>query len=213
MTPNIFQYATKELSQDAVICWLVSCAKEAKGDLRECGLSFVQALMLSGGARVMDARSGNETHHAGAGQVTRILEQPTRQYGGIDIYFRAEVDGRVVSFVIEDKTDTEMHGGQLERYRGLVGGDEIGEDLVKAVLLQKRGTCSTTSARKPCVPAIRCSGPVTSWGSSRTLDGGRHTISCVTMSTMWRVWSAAGSKPLRTGALTWTTSNGSSWWP
>ena len=41
---------TKELSQDALICWLVACAKEADGELRECGLAFVEALMRSGNA-------------------------------------------------------------------------------------------------------------------------------------------------------------------
>ena len=133
MIPNIFRYATKELSQDAVICWLVACASEAGGDLRECGLSFVEALMRSGGGRVIDARSGNEEDHCGEGRVTAIVRKPATQYGGIDVYFQAEVDGKVVSFVVEDKTYTEMHGGQLERYRGVVEEDELEEDLVKAV--------------------------------------------------------------------------------
>ncbi len=46
--PNIFKFATKELSQDALICWLVACAKESEGELRECGLAFVQSLFDSG---------------------------------------------------------------------------------------------------------------------------------------------------------------------
>ena len=60
MVPNIFRYATKELSQDALICWLVACAKEADGELRECGLAFVEALMRSGRGRVIDVRTGAE---------------------------------------------------------------------------------------------------------------------------------------------------------
>ena len=73
MVPNIFRYATKELSQDAVICWLVACGREANGDLRECGLSFVRALMRSGNGRVIDARSGNEEDHRGEGRVTGVV--------------------------------------------------------------------------------------------------------------------------------------------
>ena len=48
--PNLFDYATKELSQDAVICWLIDWAgRETNGDpedeeLRQCGLAFVDAL-------------------------------------------------------------------------------------------------------------------------------------------------------------------------
>ena len=133
MIPNTFRYATKELSQDAVICWLVACAREADGRLRECGLSFVQSLMRAGDGSVIDARSGNQDVYRGEGRVTAIVRGPCPQYGGIDVYFQAEVDGKVVSFVVEDKTHTEMHGGQLERYRGVVGEDSVEEDLVKAV--------------------------------------------------------------------------------
>lgn len=133
MAPNIFQYATKELSQDALICWLVACAKEAGGSLRECGFAFVRALMQAGGGCVIEARSGKDVAHLGEGRVTAVVRGPWPQYGGIDVYFQAKVDGNVVSFIVEDKTHTEMHGGQLERYRGVVGKDKIEEDLVKAV--------------------------------------------------------------------------------
>ena len=55
LVPSIFKYATKELSQDAVIFWLVACAKEETDErLRECGRKFVQALMQSGDGAVFD---------------------------------------------------------------------------------------------------------------------------------------------------------------
>ena len=133
MVPNIFRYATKELSQDAVVCWLVACAREASGDLRECGLSFVHALMRSGGGRVINARSGKDEVFGGNRRVIGVVGEPRPQYGKIDVYFQAELDGKVVSFVVEDKTHTEMHGKQLERHRSAVGEDTIEEDLVKAV--------------------------------------------------------------------------------
>ena len=137
MVPNIFQYATKELSQDAVICWLVACAKEASGELRECGLSFVKALMCSGDGRVINVRNENqiEDYH-GEGRVTAIERGPCPQYRRIDVYFQAEIDGKRVSFVIEDKVHTKMRSGQLEGYRELVEDDSIEEDLVKAVYLK-----------------------------------------------------------------------------
>ena len=133
MIPNIFSYATKELSQDAFICWLVACAGKADGILRKCGLAFVEALIRSGGGRVIDARSGAEVGYRGAGRVLSVVRGPFAQHGGIDVYFQANVDGNVVSFVVEDKTGTEMHSGQLERYRKAVGDDAEPEDLIKAV--------------------------------------------------------------------------------
>lgn len=133
MAPNIFKYATKELSQDAVICWLVACAREAEGDLRECGRSFVRALMQSGEGQVINALTGEREKYLGAGQVTDVVLGPCPQHRGIDVYFQAKVDGKEVSFVVEDKTHTEHHSGQLERYRGLVEKDQIPEQFIKAV--------------------------------------------------------------------------------
>ena len=47
--PNIFEYATKELSQDAVICWLLAWAQPSKKyldkDMHEAGQIFLQSLL------------------------------------------------------------------------------------------------------------------------------------------------------------------------
>lgn len=133
MVPNIFRYATKELSQDAFICWLVACAREADGELRKCGLAFVEALMRSGEGRVTDARSGAEESYCGEEHEIADVRGPWPQRGRMDVYFQAKVDESVVSFVLEGKTGTEMHGGQLERYRKVVGEDTEEEGLIKAV--------------------------------------------------------------------------------
>lgn len=45
--PNLFSYATSELSQDALICWLLSWAspehKESDLDLYECAIGLIRA--------------------------------------------------------------------------------------------------------------------------------------------------------------------------
>ena len=58
------------------------------------------------------------------------------QHEDIDVYFQAKIDEKVVSFVIEDKTYTAMHGSQLERYRSTVMEDSVTKDLIKAVYLK-----------------------------------------------------------------------------
>lgn len=136
MVPNIFTYAKKELSQDAVICWLVACAKEETDErLRECGRKFVRALMQSGDGAVIDVASDppSRVRHVGSYEIGELIDGPRPQYRHIDVYFQAEVDGKRVSFVIEDKTDTEMGKGQLERYRNIVQHDKHEEDLIKLV--------------------------------------------------------------------------------
>ena len=54
---NIFRYATKELSQDAVIGWLIKWAgrkevRDADEALRDCGRRFVEALLDEHGANL-----------------------------------------------------------------------------------------------------------------------------------------------------------------
>ena len=113
--PNIFNYATKELSQDAVICWLLDWAgrqdvqdKEDKA-LRDCGRRFVEALLDEHG----DSLKGDI-------EKIEILQQDH----GIDVLARINYhNDRQQVLLIEDKTDTGVHGTQLEDYyKAVVGG-------------------------------------------------------------------------------------------
>lgn len=46
--PNLFSYATSELSQDAFVCWLLKWAKpqykNPDAELHKCAVKFIQAL-------------------------------------------------------------------------------------------------------------------------------------------------------------------------
>ena len=116
--PNIFQYATKELSQDAMICWLLDWAQSDRRvvdeALSDCGRALVKALM--------------EKHKFSlAEEIERV--EIKQQDCRIDVL--ARVNGRHV-FLIEDKTDTRNHGGQLKRYYEQVSGNETSfKDVAK----------------------------------------------------------------------------------
>ena len=43
--PNIFNYAKKELSQDAVICWLLECCHSDDDKYRKIGIDFVRFIL------------------------------------------------------------------------------------------------------------------------------------------------------------------------
>ncbi len=108
--PNLFDYATKELSQDAMICWLIDWAgRETNGDLegeelRQCGLAFVDALFSKW-------RKWDYSVDLGDSIRTEVRRQEKR----IDVLACVEcVDGRHV-LLIEDKTNTGAHDNQLER--------------------------------------------------------------------------------------------------
>ena len=108
--PNLFDFATKELSQDAVICWLIAWAgvdtegSRAADEMRRCGLALLNALF---------AKWHNWPVEMGEVVRTEVV----RQEQNIDVL--ARVDCRYV-LLIEDKTDTGAHDGQLGRYVSLV---------------------------------------------------------------------------------------------
>lgn len=119
MAPNIFTYATSELSQDAFICWLVACARDDGDSLRKCGTEFIRTLW----------NHGRGTTSGKTCSITDVFE-PQRQRGKskIDVYFEARVDGDLVGFAIEDKTNTQMHGEQLPRQKGEIDDDKRLDD-------------------------------------------------------------------------------------
>lgn len=136
--PNIFEFATKELSQDAMICWLVACADHPDEALRRCGRAFVGALFRAGlpdRAKKVQVVDGEDSvaHHDGPGNVEGLLGPPQKQYRHIDIYFRAKIDGKTISFIVEDKVRTTAHGDQLIEYRKQISGDDVQEDCIKPI--------------------------------------------------------------------------------
>lgn len=106
MKNNLFTYATKELSQDAFICWILSFAmKDAQNDITlcECAKDFIRYF-------IPDLNS-NEIY---------LSEAPLKQYKSIDILLTVNDQYKVI---IEDKTFSSDHDDQLMRYRNTMEKD------------------------------------------------------------------------------------------
>ena len=107
--PNIFHYATKGLSQDAMICWLIAWAGHDEDtcvdkDLRDCGRQFVQALLnLKRGERVRFR-----------GDIKTEIRQQDKK---IDVL--ARINEKHV-LLIEDKTVAKDREDKLARYYNAV---------------------------------------------------------------------------------------------
>jgi len=97
--PNIFDYATSELSQDAFLTWLIQWAdkdyQKMDSSLNACAISFVQELLGK------DNSYKIETVEAG------------RQWNNIDVW---ALVNNTYFLVIEDKKGTKEHSDQLNRY-------------------------------------------------------------------------------------------------
>lgn len=132
--PNLFHYAYKELSQDAVICWLIACSAHAgDAELRKLGQRFVVALIN----KHEDCELKNIFS-------TEIIQQVSR----IDVLVR--INKKHV-LLIEDKTDSNLHSNQLENYwNSVVGGKtnfgEVSESDLFAIYF-KTGNQSLSSKR------------------------------------------------------------------
>lgn len=137
--PNLFDFATKELSQDAVVAWLIQWADERfagrGGDkgLHELGRAFVEALLGEHGVSLP----------------ARIQADIYRQDKGIDVLARIGPDHVLL---IEDKTGTSDRGNQLRRYYSHVvnGNTRIGNASADSVypIYLKTGNQSLAKERQ-----------------------------------------------------------------
>jgi len=118
MVTNIFTYATKELSQDAFICWLL--ANHDVEELQEESYRFLNLLM--------------DTNFANGDIKQMTIKQQERKID-IVIDFWTSVSKSYDShyvLVIEDKTTSSAHDEQLVNYNQIIDGwnkNEIGFEL------------------------------------------------------------------------------------
>lgn len=115
--PNIFKYATKELSQDAFIFWLLDHAnpkyKNVNPDLKNCALKLISEFFKLENQEI---------------PIKIDTFSLSKQYKNIDILLKINN----FSIIIEDKTGTNSHGDQLTRYKNLIIS-EVGEENVLAI--------------------------------------------------------------------------------
>lgn len=101
--PNLFAFATSELSLDAFVCWLASWADPRVAvlnpTLHATAVNFVTRLIEVG---------------AGAVPPSMIEIKALKQVKDIDVLLMVNDD---IAVIIEDKTGTQDHSDQLRRYK------------------------------------------------------------------------------------------------
>ncbi len=118
--PNLFTYATSELSQDAFICWLAAWAdpkwKTTDLALHQTGLNFVVSM-------IHKVKTGYDPANIKTVEVKRQVEK-------LDILIEVNKDSPddKLAILVEDKTHTSNHSDQLNRYYAQVKGSGYTED-------------------------------------------------------------------------------------
>ncbi|MFC2170598.1 PD-(D/E)XK nuclease family protein [Calditrichota bacterium] len=100
--PNLFEFATSELSQDAFICWLLSWANPANKAIDEglhnCSINLINAFFQKCGMERLESINNVEIK---------------TQSNNIDIL--CIINNKFI-IIIEDKVGTKNHSNQLKRY-------------------------------------------------------------------------------------------------
>lgn len=100
--PNIFRYANRELSQDAMICWLLACLHSSDPEYRTLGLNFLR--LIFGDVTIQE------------NEVILEPESPHKQYYHMDVYAVVCVRNKLYPIIFENKTNTYLHSGQFLNY-------------------------------------------------------------------------------------------------
>jgi PD-(D/E)XK nuclease superfamily len=129
-TPNLFDYAQKELSQDAMICWLLAWAYE-EGDLAKPDEMGTMSREFA--ARLL----GKHPNYKGisADQVLKVSRpesqfpvdipsSPRKRKGRIDVCAEVQLKSGAVILVVEDKTETSDNAKKLTGYLEALKGNK-----------------------------------------------------------------------------------------
>jgi hypothetical protein len=106
---NLFSFATAELSQDAFLCWLASLASSSDEECARAGKRFLAWLWEK-------AEHPGGMPKAAELDAIYLKRAPVRQFNRIDVLLHAEIAGKPLTFLIEDKTASSQHSDQLNRY-------------------------------------------------------------------------------------------------
>ena len=135
--PNLFDYATSELSQDAFLCWLLKWAdpayRQLSKALHEAGMDLIRLLSAEKKDRLPEKFNSVKIH---------------KQLEHIDVLctINEEEDDRT-AILIEDKKGTREHSDQLQRYKKLLEKD-YPDDRIIPVYVQTGDQNDYIEARK-----------------------------------------------------------------
>ena len=123
--PNLFEYATSELSQDALFCWLLKWAdppcRRFSEALHKAGVDFIRLLCAE--------KSGiSETINS---------VKVKKQVDHIDVLcVLNEQEDTKAAILIEDKKGTQEHSNQLQKNKEKLMSQGVPEDRIVAVYVQ-----------------------------------------------------------------------------
>jgi len=100
--PNIFEYATKELSMDAMVCWLLECSRCYEDNvLMAVGKDFIKSFIFDS-PKIKDE------------DIALLLTE--KQYDKIDVFALISIESTIHPVIFENKTNTQLGETQFPDY-------------------------------------------------------------------------------------------------
>ena len=116
--PNLFKFATSELSQDAFLCWLIQWAdtnyKKFDPALHQAGMNFLKSISV---------KHEKNSQKDPLKEAISLEVEVRRQHKKIDVLALISKEEKKYVLVIEDKINSFMHSKQLSRYRRIAKDD------------------------------------------------------------------------------------------
>ena len=141
--PNLFNYATSELSQDAFLCWLLEWADHsyAKVDsvLHRTATDFLRSI----GSKFKT----NPFEEPSPLQVDIRKQHGNKRLGYIDVLALISDGKQRYALIIEDKTDSTIHSDQLTSYLEIVR-EEFADYRPLPIYLKTGGVSNSTKAKE-----------------------------------------------------------------
>jgi hypothetical protein len=132
MRPNLFRFATSELSQDALLCWLAQWSDPAAAEhdplLHELGCSFLKLIFEQRGLECPYPISSLKIK---------------KQHHNIDVLV---IIDDAIAICLEDKAGSVEHSDQLRRYAAALKADGFSDDRILPVYVQTGEQSSYRSA-------------------------------------------------------------------
>lgn len=140
--PNIFSYATSELSQDAFICWFLSWAnpqlKSSDSSLHICATKLIELFFTKHNCCTPEKFTSVEVR---------------KQDKNIDVLC---IINSKYPIIIEDKTNTGAHSGQLEKYlNDVIGRGYKRENVLPIYYKTEEQSCYKSVRSNSYQPVLR----------------------------------------------------------
>ena len=134
---NLFDFATSELSQDAVICWCVNWFNDDSNPaLKKMATEIIERIFR----RIIEKTPDFTFSKIESVHIKRQLSKKVPDEEGKDIAVKIDVlllINKSIALIIEDKTNTSEHGEQITRYRDglqkMIKEDAISKDELESI--------------------------------------------------------------------------------